>query len=220
MQNAVQLSDNSYFKYTEAEIKSMNDESYNIVGILPDVDLKNLFSTIKSDSDQWLSFARLYQQNKKGNATINDIKVDIDSENKLIISNYPLLTDDLKEIIRSLIALNKVEILTKSGWVAATPTTLSSIKVKMYGVGGGLYISESNSIEYQTPSKKKLLDLQKGNKVTWGNTFLKKGQIGRVKILSNTPLYKLDSNRKYILQSRSLEAGTQYPVYTSKRYSN
>ncbi|MDZ5472356.1 S41 family peptidase [Bacillus sp. 31A1R] len=213
------LSDNSLLKYTVAEVKSMNNESYNNVGITPDIELNNLFPTIKSASDQWLSFARLYQQNKTGKATLNDIKVNIAPGKKITLSNYPLLTNDLKETIQSLMAQKKVEILTKSGWVVASPSKLSSIKVKMYELGDGLYVSESNSIKYETPSKKMLVKLKKENKVAWGKTYLKKGQIGRVTILSNTPLYKLNSSGKYILQSKSLNSGKQYPVYNLKKYS-
>ncbi|MFE8701731.1 copper amine oxidase [Cytobacillus sp. FJAT-54145] len=86
--------------------------------------------------------------------------------------------------------------------------------VEWYGVGGGYYVAKSSSIKYETPSKSKLAEVKSGKKVNWGKTQLKSGQIGRITVLSSTPLYKLSKDGKeFIVQTRTLNAGEEFRVY-------
>ena len=52
-------------------------------------------------------------------------------------------------------------------------------------------------------------------KVMWGNTELKLGQIGKVSILNNTVLYKLDKNNS-LTKVRNLKKGEAFRVYSYK----
>lgn len=52
-------------------------------------------------------------------------------------------------------------------------------------------------------------------KVMWGKTELKKGQIGKVTILSNTKLVKLDNDGNLSVV-RTLKKGEEYRVYSYK----
>lgn len=51
-------------------------------------------------------------------------------------------------------------------------------------------------------------------KIWWDGVELKIGQIGRLTILTDTPLYKLDGERKVI--SRTLKTGERYRIYAFK----
>ncbi|OMF61561.1 hypothetical protein BK139_06905 [Paenibacillus sp. FSL R5-0490] len=51
-------------------------------------------------------------------------------------------------------------------------------------------------------------------KVYWDGVELKKGQIGRLTILQDTPLYKLDGDQKVL--SKTLKKGSHYRIYAFK----
>ncbi|WP_316570723.1 CAP domain-containing protein [Neobacillus sp. YIM B06451] len=51
-------------------------------------------------------------------------------------------------------------------------------------------------------------------KVYWNGSHLKPGQLGRLTVLKNTPLYKLEGTKKTF--SRILKAGERYNIYTFK----
>ncbi|MCP1161304.1 hypothetical protein [Bacillus infantis] len=88
---------------------------------------------------------------------------------------------------------------------------------EFYGVGAGLYVRKTNTFKYETPSKIKLERVRKGEKVLWGKTQLKTGQLGKVTITANTVIYKLEGG-KFIPQTRILKKGEEYRVYSySKR---
>lgn len=55
-----------------------------------------------------------------------------------------------------------------------------------------------------------------GPAVTWGNMQLVKGQVGKVTILQNTPLYQPDS--KKMTTVRTLKKGSLYPVYSVSKF--
>ncbi|MEH7122435.1 MBL fold metallo-hydrolase [Bacillus sp. JJ1532] len=94
----------------------------------------------------------------------------------------------------------------------------------LYGVGGGQYIQKSSKIKYETPSKAKLALLEQqsstpqntvtpagSTKIMWGKTELKKGQIGKITVLGNTPVY--DVNMKLV---KTLTKGEEFRVYSYK----
>lgn len=56
-------------------------------------------------------------------------------------------------------------------------------------------------------------------KVMWGKTELKRGQIGKVTILSDTKLVKIENNRS-ISVIRTLKKGEEYRVYNYKNEHN
>lgn len=56
-------------------------------------------------------------------------------------------------------------------------------------------------------------------KVMWGKTELKLGQIGKVTILSDTPLVKMESNGT-LSTVRMLKKGDEYRVYSYKSQHN
>ncbi|WML46728.1 hypothetical protein RCG23_13855 [Neobacillus sp. PS3-34] len=113
-------------------------------------------------------------------------------------------------------ALNKVQVLTKSGWAAVTTKNLPA--TELYGVGGGYYVLKSNTVKYMTPTKQKLAELQKAKQVAWGKTLLKRGQIGKITVLTNTPLYKISSNGADLIpQPRTLKKGEELRIYTYKK---
>lgn len=110
----------------------------------------------------------------------------------------------------------------KTIWVADTYNNKIrkisySPTVEWYGVGGGYYVAKTSSIKYETPSKRKLAELKSGNKVMWGKTQLKSGQIGKITVLSNTPLYKVSKDGKeFIPETRSLTKGEEFRVYSGR----
>ncbi len=88
---------------------------------------------------------------------------------------------------------------------------------EFYGVGAGLYVRKTNTFKYETPSKIKLERVRKGEKVLWGKTQLKTGQLGKVTITANTVIYRLEGG-KFIPQTIILKKGEEYRVYSySKR---
>ena len=92
----------------------------------------------------------------------------------------------------------------------------------LYGVGGGSFIQKDTSkVKYETPSKSKLALLEQqttspsnATKVMWGKTELKKGQIGKVTILGDTRLVKLENGS--LSTVRNLKKGEEFRVYTYK----
>lgn len=54
------------------------------------------------------------------------------------------------------------------------------------------------------------------NKVMWGKTELKLGQIGKIIVLEDTPLFSMIDNRT-LVSSRTLKKGEEFRVYN---YSN
>lgn len=92
----------------------------------------------------------------------------------------------------------------------------------LYGVGGGSFIQKDTSkVKYETPSKSKLALLEQqttspsnATKVMWGKTELKKGQIGKVTILGDTRLVKLENGS--LTTVRNLKKGEEFRVYTYK----
>ena len=56
-------------------------------------------------------------------------------------------------------------------------------------------------------------------KVMWGKTELKIGQIGKVTILQDTPLVKIESNGS-LTTVRMLKKGEEYRVYSYKGQNN
>ena len=95
----------------------------------------------------------------------------------------------------------------------------------LYGVGGGSYVQKNTTkVKYETPSKSKLALLEQqtasnnstssATKVMWGKTELKKGQIGKVTILADTNLVKLENGS--LSQVRTLKKGEEFRVYTYK----
>jgi len=93
----------------------------------------------------------------------------------------------------------------------------------LYGVGGGQYVQKSSKVKYETPSKAKLALLEQQSsapqntvapgsiKIMWGKTELKKGQIGKITVLGNTPVY--DANMKPV---KTLKKGEEFRVYSYK----
>mgnify|MGYP002655626755 CR=1 FL=1 len=57
-------------------------------------------------------------------------------------------------------------------------------------------------------------DIRTGTKVWWDGAELRPGQIGRITVLNNAPLYKL--NGEQLSYSRTLKAGEVYRVYAFK----
>lgn len=92
----------------------------------------------------------------------------------------------------------------------------------LYGVGGGSFVQKNTAkVKYETPSKSKLALLENqtaspinGTKVMWGKTELKKGQIGKVTILADTRLVKLENGS--LSTVRNLKKGEEFRVYTYK----
>lgn len=93
----------------------------------------------------------------------------------------------------------------------------------LYGVGGGSFIQKDTAkVKYETPSKSKLALLEQqtassnsnATKVMWGKTELKKGQIGKVTILTETDLVKLENGS--LTKVRTLKKGEEFRVYTYK----
>lgn len=92
----------------------------------------------------------------------------------------------------------------------------------LYGVGGGSYIQKNTAkVKYETPSKSKLALLEQqtttssnATKVMWGKTELKKGQIGKVTIIADTKLVKLENGS--LSTVRNLKKGDEFRVYTYK----
>lgn len=89
--------------------------------------------------------------------------------------------------------------------------------VTYYGTGGGSYVKATSQVKYETPPKSTAPASAPtaGNTKTvmWGNMQLVKGQIGKVTILQDTPLYRLGANKKMTI-ARTLKKGIAYRVYS------
>ncbi|MFE8701767.1 DUF5050 domain-containing protein [Cytobacillus sp. FJAT-54145] len=69
---------------------------------------------------------------------------------------------------------------------------------------------------YSTPSSanSECAGVKVGTKIWWDGVELKPGQIGRLFVLKDTPLYKLDGDKK--VTERTLKAGEKYRIYAFK----
>ena len=85
----------------------------------------------------------------------------------------------------------------------------------LYGLGGGTYVKNDQSVNYETPSKAKLALLNETSttKVMWGKTELKVGQIGKVTILSDVHAHQI-INDDETLPDKLLKKGGEYRVYS------
>ncbi|MEI4770236.1 hypothetical protein WAX74_11380 [Psychrobacillus sp. FJAT-51614] len=91
-----------------------------------------------------------------------------------------------------------------------------------YGIGAGEYVLEHSAIKYETPSKAKLALLEApSTKVMWGKTELKAGQIGKVTILKETTLFKVNNGGEGLEPGlepiRTLKPNEEYRVYSAKQ---
>jgi hypothetical protein len=123
---------------------------------------------------------------------------------------------------------------------AGTGYRIYNFKTNLLGVGGGYYVIRDHNITYKTPSKQKLqasacasqktatnkpvtppvvvdyscTGITPGQKIKWDDIYMKPGQIGRVFVVKNTPLFKLTSSG--LKQEKTLLKGTSYPIYNFK----
>lgn len=123
---------------------------------------------------------------------------------------YKLGSNKKMTVVRTLKKGSSYRVYSISKWGGVT----------YYAVGAGSYVKASSLVKYETPSKA-LLDEVNGTApapvVMWGNMQLVKGQMGKVSILHDTPLYKHGSNRHMTIV-RTLKKGSSYRVYSVSKF--
>lgn len=77
-----------------------------------------------------------------------------------------------------------------------------------------LVLTAFTSIPRQSLATNECNNVTYGQKIYWEGSLLKSGQIGKVLILKDTPLYKLSGNS--LIKEKTLKAGTSYRIYTFK----
>lgn len=214
-------------------IKPANSPLYKSNGVKnTEAYQENVFSFIEKDS--YLNNTTL----GKFPFNLADFEYDTNSSQNIVfkIKEYTL-TDQMHTSAYHFQAGNKVSITADNVKLRSQPSTSSSAKTLAKNTtliieGKFLYdqslTSPNQFVWYPVKTEdkklagyissayiKKKVEVPTIKKVMWGKTELKIGQIGKVTILSNTNLVKMDSNGT-ITTVRTLKKGEEYRVYNYK----